>query len=143
MLQLPSLEEKIKTDGGWDGAFDSFTKFVRQHVDEGGENGSNDYCAKMMEIRKMTKANCKPMNTFIHAKKEDVEAVCLNNKPISKNIYKSNVTFSVTICINNKRPPNSPCEYTANKVKGYIKIECDKKKPVRFVDLVPALVSVS
>ncbi|KAG2468175.1 ANG4 protein, partial [Polypterus senegalus] len=25
MLQLPSLKEKIKMDGGWDGAFDSFT----------------------------------------------------------------------------------------------------------------------
>ncbi|KAG2468656.1 angiogenin-like isoform X2 [Polypterus senegalus] len=187
MLQLPSLEEKIKTNGGWDGAFDSFTvhggcmltiwpgqekpieyqsgtfqiifnvtafvcsctetgyeKFLRQHVDNGVRNGNYEYCAKMMKNRKMTRPVCKNVNSFIHANKNDVVAVCLENSPIQNGIRTSKNRFRVTTCKNKKGANRLPCKYKANNAYGYIKIACDNnKKPVHFEGLVPAPVPAS
>uniref|UniRef100_A0A8C4RT62 Ribonuclease A-domain domain-containing protein n=1 Tax=Erpetoichthys calabaricus TaxID=27687 RepID=A0A8C4RT62_ERPCA len=79
---------------------DPYEKFLRQHVDNSVKNGNYEYCAKMMKKRKMTRPVCKPLNTFIHANKNDVVAVCLENSPIQNGTR-----------IRTNRPP---CKYKAD-----------------------------
>uniref|UniRef100_A0A8C4RSS2 Ribonuclease A-domain domain-containing protein n=1 Tax=Erpetoichthys calabaricus TaxID=27687 RepID=A0A8C4RSS2_ERPCA len=77
---------------------DPYEKFLRQHVDNSVKNGNYEYCAKMMKKRKMTRPVCKPLNTFIHANKNDVVAVCLENSPIQNGTRISKNQFKVTTC---------------------------------------------
>uniref|UniRef100_A0A8C4RSN0 Ribonuclease A-domain domain-containing protein n=1 Tax=Erpetoichthys calabaricus TaxID=27687 RepID=A0A8C4RSN0_ERPCA len=87
---------------------DPYEKFLRQHVDNSVKNGNYEYCAKMMKKRKMTRPVCKPLNTFIHANKNDVVAVCLENSPIQNGTR-----------IRTNRPP---CKYKADNTNGSLKL---------------------
>uniref|UniRef100_A0A8C4RRI5 Ribonuclease A-domain domain-containing protein n=1 Tax=Erpetoichthys calabaricus TaxID=27687 RepID=A0A8C4RRI5_ERPCA len=108
-----------------------YEKFLRQHVDEEHRNRNYDdtYCTQMMESRKMTTGNCKFTNSFIHANKNEVLAVCSKSKTDIRIIKDQ---FKVTTCKYQKGTGGPPCKYKADNSISCINITCCDNMPVHL-----------
>lgn len=113
-----------------------FQRFLRQHVDPLGVGGRDAYCNLMMQQRKMTQHQCKPVNTFIHEDIWNIRSICSTDSIQCKN-GKMNChegVVKVTDCreIRNYGPPN--CRYRASTHTRRIVIACEGNPlvPVHF-----------
>ncbi|MBN3301617.1 ANG3 protein, partial [Amia calva] len=79
--------------------------------------------------RGMTRPQCKELNTFIHAEKQEVADVCSQN-PLVINLHKSNHKFNVTVC--KLKPTHRPCQYVVHNNFSTIIIGCSGGQPVHF-----------
>ncbi|MBN3301635.1 ANGI protein, partial [Amia calva] len=84
-----------------------------------------------MSRRRMTRPQCKEVNTFIHAKKQEVVKVCSQN-PLVKNLHQSNHTFRLTVCELKGRSTHKPCQYRGRDKVRTIIVACKDKKPVHL-----------
>ncbi|MBN3292891.1 RNAS1 Ribonuclease, partial [Polypterus senegalus] len=91
----------------------------------------------MMKNKKMTTGKCKFTNSFIHANKMAVVAVCHENSNKKNSICISKNQFRVTTCRKQGKTDSPPCNYKAENFKSCINITCDNNKPVHFSNVVP------
>ncbi|XP_066578152.1 uncharacterized protein LOC136767992 [Amia ocellicauda] len=109
-------------------------KFVRQHVDPDSKPPFDDkYCNDRISKYSIWKyennsKQCKPTNMFIHARVQQVTAVCRGSGN-----YTSNTTFRKTVCKLQKGDPI--CLYSAREINYRISLTCDNnRKPVHLIN---------
>ncbi|XP_078510204.1 ribonuclease-like [Lissotriton helveticus] len=118
-----------------------YQQFLRQHYDDPKTSG-RDYCGKMMLKRCMTNQDppltkCKELNSFIHATKKQIQAVCNDSgSPYGNNpkLTVSNLPFRVTTCTCHGDPDVHPCEYRGRETTRRIVIDCRGGNPVHFAE---------
>ncbi|XP_039725752.1 angiogenin isoform X2 [Pteropus medius] len=110
-----------------------YEHFLTQHRDANPRGRDKKYCESMMAKRGMT-TPCKDRNTFIHASKKEIKAVCedKNGTPYNGGLRKSKTPFQVTICKHTGGSPRPPCYYKATSGSRDIVIACEKGWPVHF-----------
>lgn len=110
----------------------AYKKFLSQHRDEPRSHFRGKYCEAIMSQRGLTRPECKEVNTFIHASKNRIKAVCgKGGKPYGK-LRISNQHFKVTTCKlqgGSKRPP---CHYREDRSPRYIVIDCRGGLPIHY-----------
>uniref|UniRef100_A0A674IMA8 Ribonuclease-like n=1 Tax=Terrapene triunguis TaxID=2587831 RepID=A0A674IMA8_9SAUR len=117
------------------GASASYQQFVRQHIDHPKTSAPNDrlYCNLLMQRRGLTRRRCKPTNTFIHAPAGQLRDICSSGgRPVSRNLYDSNRSFSVTTCrvLPGSRPGR--CRYRAATGVTRVRVACVQRLPVHL-----------
>ncbi|XP_069488897.1 ribonuclease-like [Ambystoma mexicanum] len=110
----------------------AYQKFLRQHLDASVRNGNNVYCQDKMKERGMTKRNCKDVNTFIHANKKKVRAICTTSVRFNGTFTISKEKFRLTVCKaqGGKKPGN--CKYSASNCVEFVAVRCMNGEPVHF-----------
>ncbi|XP_062993025.1 angiogenin-2-like [Elgaria multicarinata webbii] len=110
-----------------------YKTFLRQHYNNPKSNVGNRYCDTMMQRRGMTKPNCKAVNSFVHASKKQLRAVCAKGgKPYGAGLRRSNSKFSVTTCKHTGGSTRPPCKYRQNNSQRYIVVRCAGGFPVHY-----------
>ncbi|XP_003223927.3 angiogenin-2 [Anolis carolinensis] len=110
-----------------------YKTFLRQHYDNPKSNVGKRYCDTMMKRRGMTKPMCKAVNSFVHASKKQIIAVCgKDGKPYGNGLRRSKKQFSVTTCKHQGGSTRPPCKYKENKSNRYIVVRCSRGKPVHL-----------
>ncbi|KAK6468633.1 hypothetical protein HHUSO_G33424, partial [Huso huso] len=112
----------------------SYNDFKKRHIAGVHEQGSDKLCTQEICKRNLTiEKRCKPRNTFIFAKENDVKEVCKKQgvKIINTNLYMSRKPFRIVDCKNADQslsPPN--CIYRAVNANTMmcITVACDKNK---------------
>lgn len=109
-----------------------YQKFLRQHVDP---DMSVQKCDSEILNREITTGpgnDCKEVNTFIQANKNNVKAVCGKAGTPEKNLFKSNQPFPVITCklTSGERHPN--CKYRGRSSTRCIVLGCDNGWPVHY-----------
>ncbi|EMP28511.1 ribonuclease-like [Chelonia mydas] len=100
-----------------------YEKFLRQHHDHPRTNAGRDYCGAMMQRRGMARP-CKNINTFIHAPKAQIQAVCSSGGIEYWGMRRSRAQFPVTTC-SLKGPPWGRCSYLGHANHRFLVITCD------------------
>ncbi|XP_005284274.2 ribonuclease-like [Chrysemys picta bellii] len=113
----------------------NYQQFVRQHIDHPKTRAPNDrlYCNLLMQRRGLTRRRCKPTNTFIHAPAGQLRDICSSGgRPVSRNLYDSNRSFSVTTCrvLPGSRPGR--CRYRAATGVTRVRVACVRRLPVHL-----------
>nr|XP_060636122.1 angiogenin-2-like [Anolis sagrei ordinatus] len=110
-----------------------YKTFLRQHYDHPKSNMGKNYCDAIMQRRGMTKPNCKPLNSMIHAPKKQILDVCgKGGKPYKNGLRRSIKKFSVTTCKHHGGSTRPPCKYRESKTSRYIVVRCAGNYPVHF-----------
>ncbi|KAI5630417.1 ribonuclease like 2 precursor [Silurus asotus] len=106
-----------------------YKNFLNQHV---YGDMAESWCTSEIRSRKITDGNsnnCKDVNTFIRATKEQVKAVCGK----ATGDYTSGQPFSVVTCKLHSGERQPKCEYKkGEKSNRYIRIACDQGWPVHY-----------
>uniref|UniRef100_A0A8D0G6X9 Ribonuclease A-domain domain-containing protein n=1 Tax=Sphenodon punctatus TaxID=8508 RepID=A0A8D0G6X9_SPHPU len=110
-----------------------YKKFLKQHYDNPRTNSKGEYCNTMMKKRGLTTPNCKETNSFIHATKTEIQAVCRKGGDLVEgNLRRSKKQLSVTTCKLSGGSPKPPCNYSENKSSRTVVLGCNKGLPVQF-----------
>ncbi|XP_075773441.1 uncharacterized protein LOC142825350 [Pelodiscus sinensis] len=113
-----------------------YEKFLRQHVDaaEPSPPDAGRYCSRMMQRRAMaTAGHCKHLNTFVHARAEQIQPVCGDGgRPAGGDLRLSTEPFPLTVCQlqGRARPPD--CHYAGASSTSRVVIACADGQPVHF-----------
>ncbi|XP_068953847.1 ribonuclease 8 isoform X2 [Petaurus breviceps papuanus] len=112
-------------------------KFWQVHHNEGS---SNQEVQKQMRQINLGKSKCKPINTIIHGRQDNIRDICTN--PNSKNVpckngqdncFEGPNPYSVTICQETANSRPGKCRYNCTKVEPVkITVACEKGKPVHL-----------
>ncbi|TFJ99631.1 protein ITFG3 [Platysternon megacephalum] len=112
-----------------------YEQFKKKHFDypKTSDPDNQNYCNYMMKERNMTnRTYCKPINTFIHACEQEIQAICYCER-ISNNIYESREIFSLTICELKTENGHRPCTYKEQEKTSKIRVACNEEHlPVHF-----------
>ncbi|XP_074825976.1 ribonuclease-like [Natator depressus] len=113
----------------------SYQQFVRQHVNNPKTSAPSNrlYCNLLMQRRGLTRCQCKPTNTFIHAPTGQLRDIRgSRRRPVSGNLYDSNRSFSVTTCrvLPGSRPGH--CRYRAATGVTRVRVACVQGLPVHL-----------
>ncbi|XP_026054662.1 ribonuclease-like 3 [Carassius auratus] len=111
-----------------------YQKFLNQHL---GPHVSERDCDREIRNRGITASgtenDCKEVNTFIQANKNNINVVCgKGGTPQGNNLFKSNQRFPLVTCKlqSGQRHPN--CKYRGEKSTRYIVLGCDRGWPVHY-----------
>ncbi|KAM5235244.1 ribonuclease 4-like [Ctenodactylus gundi] len=113
-----------------------YQRFLRQHVHSQQTGGSDHYCNVMMQRRRMTNQQCKPVNTFIHETVWNIRSICSTTNIECKNgrMNCHEGVMKVTDCkeTGSSRAPN--CRYRAFPSTRRVVIACEgnPEVPVHF-----------
>ncbi|XP_074091056.1 ribonuclease pancreatic-like [Macrotis lagotis] len=112
-------------------------KFWREH--HNGESSIQEIQKQMRQIN-LGKKRCKPINTIIHGKQDEIKDICTN--PKSKNVpckngrdncYEGPNPYSVTICQEKGSSQPGKCRYTCTKKEPVkVTVACENGKPVHL-----------
>nr|XP_056719010.1 ribonuclease pancreatic-like [Euleptes europaea] len=132
LLRLAVLLAAVLVQSG-EGA--TYRDFQNRHIDFPKANApnANSYCNLMMRRRGLTRRSCKPTNTFIHGRPNDIQNVCRGGGTLvnrRRQLYDSRRRFSVTTCRNRGRHPN--CNYVGRQENRRIRLGCRSRQPVHF-----------
>ncbi|KAI2647258.1 Ribonuclease-like 3 [Labeo rohita] len=116
-----------------------YQTFLNRHL---GPHVSVHDCDKEIRKRGITASGtangCKEVNTFIHAKENDIREVCgKNGISQGKDLFRSKKPFPVITCRLKHSEKKLKCEYRGSKSTHYIVVKCEKGWPVRYEFLIP------
>ncbi|XP_067388349.1 ribonuclease-like [Emydura macquarii macquarii] len=100
-----------------------YQKFLRQHHDNPRTPAGRDYCGAMMQRRGLARP-CKDINTFIHASRAQLRAVCGAGGTPYQGMRRSRRPLAVTTC-ELRRTQGARCIYRSHAASRYIVIGCD------------------
>uniref|UniRef100_A0A803SKJ8 Ribonuclease A-domain domain-containing protein n=1 Tax=Anolis carolinensis TaxID=28377 RepID=A0A803SKJ8_ANOCA len=113
------------------GVKERYIHFLNQHRDSNPKPG-NTYCNKIMDIRGLTRPNCKEKNSFIHASDTAIKAVCGDRGEPYGTMRLSCDAFRVTTCNMKGGSTRPPCDYRQDNRPRYIVIACEQGYPVHY-----------
>ncbi|XP_063159154.1 ribonuclease-like [Candoia aspera] len=110
----------------------SYEDFVRRHIDYPKTDLQNDhnYCNRMMRRKGL---KCQWSNTFIHASRERLTAICTSRGKKLDGNQTSKSLFPITICIKSNQRRTIFCKYKGKSKIRKIRVTCSRGLPVHYI----------
>ncbi|XP_075767954.1 ribonuclease-like [Pelodiscus sinensis] len=113
----------------------SYQQFLTHHVDFPKTEAPSErlYCARMMELRGLTRRFCRQRNVFLHAPAPQLRALCARGGAhVGRNLYDSPAPLGLTVCraLPGSRP--GACRYRAAVGSGRVRVACAQGLPVHL-----------